>query len=241
MELTCIIIDDEPHTISELEVALLKQSGIKLLKSFSGSAAALIFLKQRKKVDIIFCDINLPGLNGIQAAKLLLPYCDFLIYVTAHSEHALEAFGVHAHGYLLKPVNEVELLSKLADLIRMRNQLGKKHEEEYLYIKGEHKRDIIKLLPSEVVYVQAMSNYISIHKKGTDIHVLYMSLRDMNNTLLPFGCFVRISRSIIVNLNYLVACDSHIVTLENGLKFNIGETYHDFFHLFMRKHVAKEE
>ena len=240
MCVTCIIIDDEPHTIANLKETLYKQKSIHILKSFSGSATALTFLKVHKKVDIIFCDIILPGLNGIQAAKLLQPYCDFLIYVTAHPEYALEAFRVNAQGYLLKPVNEHELLNLLAEVNRLQNLKGKHPNEDYLYLKGDHKRDIIKLCPADIMYVQAMSNYISIYKRTNNIHILYMSLTKMNTMLAPFGHFIRISRSILINLDYLISCTRNRVTMEQNLELIIGETYQNTFHNFMRKRMVSK-
>lgn len=236
MELTCIIIDDEPYTIAELKDELNKQAGIRLLRSFSGVAASLAFL-ERQRVDIIFCDINLPGLNGIQAAKLLRPYCDFLIYVTGHAEYALEAFGVHAQGYLLKPIIGTEIKEKLAEINRLRNQVGEQqHEEEPLYLKGDHKWDVVKILPSDILYVEAKSNYISIHTES-DIRTFYMSMRDINGILSPFGRFIRISRSIIINADYMQKCENNMVIMEDCQSFKIGGTYKNTFLDFMRKRM----
>src|SRR5690606_25366382 len=119
MPFTCIVIDDEPHAILELSELIEENSNLKLQKAFSNVFDAQKYLATEGSVDIVFSDIEMPDLSGLQAAQSLTSYCRFLVFVTAYRNHALQAFAEKCSGYLLKPVGSEEFV----DLInRFRQQ-----------------------------------------------------------------------------------------------------------------------
>lgn len=234
MDISSIIIDDEPHAIAELSDIIGSVPGISLVAHFESVASAVVFLEDQKQVDVIFCDINMPGLNGIQAAKLLHRYCDSLIYVTAYREYALDAFGVHASGYLLKPVSQQALIDKVAELIEQRNKRQRERNDEVIFIKGNQKNSFIKINLNEIIYIEAMLNYISINTRQ-DKYITYMGLKDVDEQFRKYDHFQRISRSVIVNIDEIKMVDGNTIRLTGDNSFTIGDSYRSAFHAYMRK------
>lgn len=234
MEICSIIIDDEPHAISELEDMIKITPGIGLLGSFYNVNDAVEFLSESHHVDIIFSDIDMPLINGISAANILKTYCDYLIYVTAHRNFAIDAFGVNAAGYLLKPVSMEAFVTKIAEITLDIRNPKRDDDQNLIFIKGSHKNAFIKLTLSDIVRIEAMLNYVKIYTlKGDEI--TYVGLKKLEDLLKKKANFFRISKSSIINLNFMDRVDGHVVKLNDGGAFTIGEKYRDAFHEFLRK------
>lgn len=234
MEIYSIIIDDEPHAISELEDMIKRTPGISLLASFYNVDDALKFLSEGHNVDIIFSDIDMPIINGISAAKILKTYCDYLIYVTAHRDFAIDAFGVNAAGYLLKPVSTNTFITKIAEIASNIKKTKLNNDQDIIFIKGGHKNAFIKLDLSSVIYIEAMLNYVKLHTKNGD-EITYSSLKKIEDLLKYKGNFFRISKSCVINLDFMDRVDGNLIKMNDGEAFNIGEKYRDAFHEFLRK------
>ncbi|WP_156305641.1 LytR/AlgR family response regulator transcription factor [Sphingobacterium endophyticum] len=235
MELTCIIIDDEFHAQIELKDALEKVPSISVNGSFENISNALNFLEDGD-IDIIFCDINLPDLNGLEAARLLQLNCKYLIYVTAHREYALDAFGAHADGYLLKPISQRALLDKIAHIIEVQKVVPTNAHgvENFVFVKGNSKNSFIKLDLNKVVFIEAMLNYVKIWLEGS-FHITYSTLKSMERKLDGSASFIRISKSIIINSSHINEVDGMIVRMTDGNKFSIGDSYKSAFVTFLNK------
>ncbi|TKC00049.1 LytR/AlgR family response regulator transcription factor [Pedobacter cryotolerans] len=234
MEIRCIIIDDEPHAISELEDLIMRTPGIGLLGSFYNVNDAVRFLNEGQIVDIIFSDIDMPLINGIAAAKILKAYCSNLIYVTAHRNFAIEAFAVNAIGYLLKPVGIEAFVSKISEItLSIRNIKGNSNQD-LIFIKGSHKNAFIKLAFSDVIRIEAMLNYVKIFTQKGD-EITYVGLKKLEDILKKKCNFFRISKSSIINLDFMDRVDGNVIKMNDGGALNIGEKYRDAFHEFLRK------
>lgn len=239
--MTCIIIDDEPHAIDELSDLIVQVPHLSLQKSFSGAKEAIAYLHEAGHVDIIFSDISMANLNGIEAADLMSKFCHFLVYVTAYREYAPEAFGAKADGYLLKPVSYVDFCEKIEDLANKFQDITKlqKEDNQFLFIKGGQKSSYIKIKYSDIIYIEAMLNYIMIHTV-TGHEITYIGLKAMEDKLQNLDFFFRINKSIIISLHYLDRVDGNIARLlKNGLRFQIGEKYKSVFLEFLRKHTLR--
>ncbi|MBN8879820.1 MAG: response regulator transcription factor [Sphingobacteriales bacterium] len=233
MEISCIIIDDELHAIAELVDLIEKTPGIYLLNSFENIQAAVTYLADNKTVDIIFSDIEMNDIDGISAAKILHRYCDYLIYVTAHRNFALDAFGVNAAGFLVKPVSHQDLINQVA-IIADKIKKSASSSKDIIFIKGSSKNTFIKLDVKSIICVSALLNYVNIHTcKGAE--VTYIGLKAVAELLKKQDHFFRISKSVIINLNYVERVDGNLVRLINNNIFTIGEKYRSAFHDFLRK------
>ncbi|RZK43371.1 MAG: response regulator transcription factor [Pedobacter sp.] len=234
MEMSCIIIDDEPHAVSELAELIGLCPGVFVVECFSTVNQALQFFALGEIVDVIFSDIEMPGVDGISAASLLQGYCRELVFVTAHKGHALDAFGVGASGYLLKPVGMADVVAKISHL-SMRRGIGYQGQgEAIVFIKGDRKHSFFKLVYKEVIFIQAMLNYVKIVTvEGPKM--TYSGMKDMEELLRTKPYFFRISKSVIVNMDFVVRVEGNGVYLSNDTSVVIGETYRKGFRDFLRK------
>jgi two-component system LytT family response regulator len=240
MIMSCIVIDDEPHAVDELSNLIAQVPNLNLLSTFSDARHAIAYLQETGHVDIIFSDISMAVLNGIEAADIMNNYCYFLVYVTAHREYAPEAFGAKADGYLLKPVTYMSFTQKIEDLSNRFQDIIKlqRDENQFLFIKGGQKSSYIKIKYSDIIYIEAMLNYIMIHTT-TGHEITYIGLKAMEDRLQIMDVFFRINKSIIISLNYLDRVDGNIARMANGTSYQIGEKYKSVFLEFLKKHTLK--
>jgi two-component system LytT family response regulator len=240
MIMSCIVIDDEPHAIDELSELIAQVPHLNLVESFSDARQAIAYLQEAEHIDIIFSDISMAVLNGIEAAEILNNYCHFLVYVTAHRSFAPEAFQAKADGYLLKPVSYISFTQKVEDLSLKYQDIIKlqRDEQQFLFIKGGQKSSYIKIKYSDIVYIEAMLNYIMIHTT-TGHEITYIGLKAMEDKLTVMDIFFRINKSIIISLNHLDRVDGNITRLSNGESYQIGDKYKGVFLDFLKKHTLK--
>lgn len=236
MELKCIIIDDEPHALSELEDLVECCPHLTSTGSFRDVGPALSFLQDYGAVEIIFSDIHMSSMNGIDSARLLKRYCRFLVFVTAHREYAFEAFGVSAAGYLVKPVSRAVFLEKVNELIEQTNSHGGPAEtnENILFVKGGSKNNFTKINVNEIVFIEGLLNYVIIHT-ANNRQITYMGMKEIIKKLEHKGAFIRVNKSIIVSVNHISHIDGNMVHLSNKNFYAIGNMYKSAFHEFIAK------
>jgi len=235
MELSCIIIDDEEHAISEAQDLIEITPGLKLTRSFGNVTDAINFLREFGEVDIIFSDISMPNIDGIEAGKILNAYCSFLIYITAHRHYTEDAFGVWASGYLLKPLSRSKFIKEIDQVFAKKNKIIRLDEiDNILFVKGSHKNSFIRIEYNNIIYISSMLNYVNI----STIHgmkVTYMGLKSIEKKLANKNKFFRISKTKIISLDYLDHIDGNRAYLTDGQHFDIGAGYRDAFLDFMQR------
>ncbi|MFD2286313.1 response regulator [Pedobacter petrophilus] len=241
MKLTSVVIDDEPHAAEELELLIGRTPGIENKRTFNDVASAIEYLDDFGKVDIIFCDISMPEINGLDAGEILNRQCKFLIYVTAYREYALEAFGVNAAGYLLKPLSQSTFIKKIEG-IRERVTLKDRAEiqDGYILAKGSNKNSFTKIQTIEIVYIEALLNYVKIHTTK-DFFITYVSLKDVEEMLGTKKGFVRISRSVIISMRYLEKVEGNVLKLHSAPDFTVGETFRSDFYALLKRHSINRD
>ncbi|MCZ4222920.1 LytR/AlgR family response regulator transcription factor [Pedobacter rhodius] len=239
MKLFSIVIDDEPHAANELETLLERTPGIENLQSFNDVESAITFLNTRGKIDVIFSDIMMPGINGIVAAELFRSHCDFLIFVTAHRDFALQAFDAMAAGYLMKPLRQEALLKQIAEISRKRIKPSEPaaKEGEFIMIKGSNKNSFTKVVFKDIIYIEAMLNYVKITTvRGSEL--TYIGLKSIEESLNGKKNFLRISRSVIISLDHLDRVDGNTVRMGDKTNFTVGESYRNAFYAFLRSQAV---
>lgn len=228
--MNCVVVDDEPMALELIESYILKTDSLNLAASFINPFKALNYLANHK-IDLIFLDINMPELSGIQLLKSL-PYQPEVIFTTAYSEYGAESYEYNAVDYLLKPI-------KYDRFMRAINKLSKsKHlpaaetsnnslsiSQNILFIKSGTR--IHKLLIDEIYFIEAQGNYVYIYSKNKKT----MALASMSEIIkdLPASDFMRIHKSYIVALKYIDIIERHQVLI-NDITIPIGVTYREFFH-----------
>lgn len=202
LQITCIIIDDEPMALNLVESYVEKTPFLVLKKKFNSAIEALEFLKF-ESVDLLFLDIQMPDLTGIEFSKML-PKDTRVIFTTAFDQYALDGFKVDALDYLLKPFDYPEFLVavnkafKWFALLRDKEHVTNSDAIEFLFVKSEYKQLRIKL--RDVLYFEGLKDYVKIWLKDNPKPILtLMSLKSLEEELSETQ-FMRVHKSFIVSL-----------------------------------------
>ncbi|MCU0445026.1 MAG: LytTR family DNA-binding domain-containing protein [Microscillaceae bacterium] len=228
----CIIIDDEPLALDILEDYIQKIPYLKLVKKCGSALEALECLK-RESVQLIFLDIQMPDLTGIQFMKAL-PKMPDVIFTTAYSDYAIEGFNLNAVDYLLKPISFdrfLQAVNKYYD--RIYNQQNNTSTEEateedgdkFIFVKTEYK--IVKVNLKDVLYIEGLKDYIRIVLPQSQLLTL-QSMKYMESTL-PNKMFVRVHKSYIVSIRHLETIERNKIKVRDKW-IPIGNTYRDGFY-----------
>lgn len=195
--MNCIIIDDEYPSIQELSYFITNFSSIRLLEAFDDSLKALEYV-QKHSVDVIFLDINMPKLDGMAFSRVIntLAVKPLLVFITAYSEYALEAFEVAAFDYILKPYSESRIISTLQ---RLENYTAKCCNGKITLWKNS-KMSVLNT--SDILYCEAHEHEVHVHTK--DDHFIVTSSISEFHKKLPQDVFFRCHRSYIVNIDKII-------------------------------------
>jgi DNA-binding LytR/AlgR family response regulator len=223
----CIAIDDEPFALELITGYIKKTPFLELAGGFTNPLKAMSFL-MNNHIDLIFLDINMPELSGIQLLKSLsnLPK---VVFTTAYSEYGAESYDYNAVDYLLKPVKYERFLkavNKVIDVLSKENFKNEKirEHEDFLYIKSG--TQTIKVGVDEILYIEGAGNYVTFFTLNKKI----MSLFTMNEILrlLPSDLFVRVHKSYIISIKHIDAIEKSRVII-NKESIPIGITYREHF------------
>lgn len=225
-EFTCIIVDDEPPAIRLLEKYVDKVPFLKLEKTFTKSLQALSFLESNS-VDLIFLDIQMPEITGIQLSKIINKKVQ-IIFTTAYPEFALESYDVSAIDYLLKPIEferfyqaVKKVLPKEANVV-----LKNSNEKEYIFFKTDGKNKFTKVFLNDILFVQGLKNYVAIQQEDSEI-ITYNTLKNLKE-MLPEQNFIQIHKSYIVSIKHIDSIENDAVWIQ-GKQLPIGNTYRKNF------------
>lgn len=228
----CVVIDDEPFALDLIKDYIQRTPFLELTQFFSNPFKALDYLN-REKVDIIFLDINMPELSGIQLIRALQSP-PMVVFTTAYPEFAAESYEYNAVDYLVKPVKYERFLKAVS---KASGQIGsdkQSHQTEAPIVNGQSNEPLfvksgsqqVKVMPSEILYVEAAGNYMCFHTRDRKV----MSLLTMKDVLemLPADDFMRIHKSFIISLKHLDAIERHDVVVGRK-QIPIGITYREHF------------
>ena len=229
----CIAIDDEPLALRQIAGYIDKTPFLALAEKFENALDAISFL-QANEVDLMYVDINMPDLSGMDFVKSLNDP-PRVIFTTAYSEHALEGFRVDAIDYLLKPISYVDFLKaseKAKERIKPKGSTPTKVEsdEKFLFIKSEYK--ILRLNLSDIKYIESMREYLRIHLENQPPVMTLMSMKKMERSL-PASDFMRVHRSYIVNLQRVSIIERNRIVFDKNVYIPISDQYKETFQKYL--------
>jgi DNA-binding LytR/AlgR family response regulator len=227
MNLSCIIIDDEPDAIHLVEL-LIKQCTTWALKAKCYDALeALAFLKMNQ-VDFIFLDINIPKLTGMELAALLPPRTK-IVFTTAYSEYAVESYSFQTIDYLLKPITLKRFLASVEKIERHFLKPGTEYLSnaeqgpEFFFVKSG--KTLRKILLKDILYFEGEKDYVRL-ATGQEQMLIYRRLKDMEEQLKP--PFIRVHNSYIINYEQLSKIeDNHIYIADKRIP--VSEKFRERF------------
>lgn len=252
MILKCIAVDDEPLALDILEDYISKVPFLQLIKRTENAIEALQ-LVQAGGIDLVFLDIQMPDLTGIQFLKIATGKSNYIL-TTAYSQYALESYDLNVSDYLLKPI-AFDRFYKAVE--KVHNQLLKSEVaapvaapvvapapvaaanshngtvQDFIFVKTEHKIQKIQL--DDILYIEGLKDYISIYTK-TERIITLQNMKKMEETL-PKGDFIRVHKSYIIALDKIESIERSRILIA-GKTIPIGDTYRDeFFKLIDGKNI----
>ena len=224
-------IDDEPLALQQIVAYIGKVPFLELAAQCQSALEAKAFLEQ-DTVDAIFCDINMPDLNGMEFVKsLAVP--PLIVFTTAYSEYAVEGFRVNAVDYLLKPFGLQDFqraANRLLSLTSHLSSLTSHLENDVVFLKTEYR--VVKVSISDIRYVEAMSEYLKVHLESDKKPIItLLSMKKMEERLPDY--FMRIHRSYIVNLKMIQEVNKNRIIMDADTYLPIGDMYKDTFQAYL--------
>ncbi len=224
----CIAIDDEPLALKQLE-SYISKVGFLELEAACNSAVDASKVLASQPADVLFCDINMPDLDGMSFVKSLASQ-PMVVFTTAYSEYAVESFKVDAVDYLLKPFgfNDFE---KAALKVKRLYDLENKEEvtlldyDDSVYIKTDYKT--VRVEVSSIIYIEGMSEYVKIITEDQKDPVIALLRMKKMEGKLPGNRFMRVHKSFIINLSKISQVSKGHVRMQDGSSIPIGESYRD--------------
>lgn len=239
--MNCIVIDDEPLARQGMQMHIANMPSLTLLGSFSNPLDATPLL-QKNTIDLIFLDINMPEISGLDFVKTLVK-SPMIIFATAYPQYALDSYELDAIDYLVKPIRFerfVKAVNKAQNYYDLLQKDSDKSEieqisDDFVYIKADRK--YYKLAFKDILYIEGLKDYVILHTLERKV-VTAMNLKTIFDQL-PVSLFCRISKSYIVNTMHIVSCDNFVVYLDK-IELPIGQNFKDdFFRIFIDDKIIK--
>jgi DNA-binding LytR/AlgR family response regulator len=231
----CIAIDDEPLALKQIAGYIKKTPFLELVGQYE-SALKTIEALENSRVDLMYVDINMPDLSGMDFVKTL-ENPPMVVFVTAYSEYALEGFRANAIDYLLKPISSADFLksaNKVRSLIDTRHYLSDeiKSNKDFLFIKSDYK--LLRINFDDIKYIEGMSEYIRIHLTNSKPVMTLMSMKSVED-ILPSDRFMRVHRSYIVNLTKISVVERNRIIFDGNVYIPVSEQYKKIFQSYIDK------
>ena len=233
----CIIVDDEPLARDGIKLHVNEIPWLSIAGEFGNAIKAAEFLNTENTVSLIFLDIEMPGLNGIEFLKTV-PTSALVILTTAYPQYALDAFELDVIDYLLKPIKFERFfksVNKAREILLLQQNISSpvtNPDDNDIYIKSERK--FVKLKYEEIRFIKGLKDYVILNtSKGK--HMTAMNIKTILSKL-PKENFARISKSYIINTSYVTSIDVDSVYLDNET-LPLGNTYKE---AFLQNHIASK-
>ena len=225
----CLVVDDEPLALDILEDYISKVPFLTLVKTTT-SAIEGLSLVQSDSVDLVFLDVQMPELTGIQFLKIINGKCD-VILTTAYSQYALDGYELDVVDYLLKPI-AFDRFYKAAQKVLQNNGNGHTtpqvlpsvNTHDFIFVKTEHK--IQKIYLDDILFIEGLKDYISIFTK-TERIITLQNMKKMEESL-PAKSFIRVHKSYIVAIGKIESIERSRIQIGEKI-IPIGDTYREYF------------
>lgn len=229
MKLKCALVDDEPLALGLLESYVRKTDFLTLEGSYSSAVQAMSQLGEHP-VDLLFLDIQMPELNGLEYSRMVPPTTR-IVFTTAFQQYALDGYRVNALDYLLKPISYTDFLQAANRALQWFERSGQTpKEKESIFIKSDYK--LIQIELRRILYIEGLKDYIKIYEEGEPKPILsLMSMKAMEE-MLPASRFIRVHRSFIVQKEKIRVIDRGRIVFGKSY-IPISDSYKQAFQEFI--------
>lgn len=219
--LKAIAIDDEPFALEVIKAHAKKVSFMELKETFVSAKEALEYLK-KNAINLVFLDINMPDISGLDFSQLL-PNDTSVIFTTAYSQYAVDAFNLNAVDYLTKPIEFTRFMKACQKAYEIAQKAkGEIVETPYLFVKDGY--DLVRIVLDDLLYVQSDGNYLTFKEKTRKTLTRMTMIEAIES--LPKNKFMRVHKSYLINLNHVLKVERHQVNVTDDTFVPIAASYH---------------
>jgi DNA-binding LytR/AlgR family response regulator len=237
--LKCIAVDDEPLALKLVETFIDQTPFLQLSCSCDNAVEALSLIRE-KQPDIVFLDINMPNLTGMELARLLQDQpgpIPKIIFTTAYNHYAIEGYRVNAVDYLLKPFSYEEFLRAANKVLQLTEEAANHiqtvtGDDEFIFLKVEYQWVRISL--KDILYIESLKDYVKVHLDDAQKSVLSLISLKALEEKLPSSKFMRVHRSFIVSLDKINAITKNSILI-GKTEITVGEQYKETFKTIVDK------
>lgn len=231
MNLTCAIVDDEPLALGLLESYVRKTPFLQLAGTYSSAVQAMHELPG-KHIDLLFLDIQMPELNGLEFSRMI-PSGTRIVFTTAFEQYAIDGYKVNALDYLLKPISYADFLQAAHKAVQWFELLQQPKEEiQSIFVKSDYK--LVQIELNKILYIEGLKDYIKIYEENNPKPILsLMSMKAMEE-LLPASGFIRVHRSFIVRKDKIRTIDRGRIVFGKAY-IPISDSYKQSFQEFLEQ------
>lgn len=234
--MTCAIIDDEPLAAELLASYAHKTTFLDLVGTYNSAIEAMKVIRTNP-VDLLFLDIQMPELSGLEFATILSPKT-MIVFTTAFDSYAVESYKVNTVDYLLKPISYEAFLhsaNKALQLSETQDALsGVKGEDRFLYVKSEYK--FVRIMFDDIVYIEGLNDYVKIRLSSSQKSVSCLMNMKTLEDYLPQPEFLRVHRSYIVNMGKVDVVD-HLRLILGDMVIPVSDSYKDAVMQYVASHT----
>jgi DNA-binding LytR/AlgR family response regulator len=234
MTITCSIIDDEPLAASLLESYVKKTPYLTLRGTYNSAITAMRDLRDNP-VQLLFLDIQMPELSGVEFAKIL-PKDTKVIFTTAFNQYAIEGYKVNALDYLLKPISYQDFLlstDKAMEWFSSQNKQNLYNEDRFMFVKSDYK--LIRVCLDDIIFVEGLKDYVRIYMRSGEKIMSLMSMKKLEENL-PQPEFLRVHRSWIVHMPEVTTIDRFRIVF-GDLFIPISDNYKEQVQTYLDNHT----
>lgn len=228
MNLNCAIVDDEPLALELLESYVKKTPFLTLMGKFSSAVQAMKELPSLN-IDLLFLDIQMPELNGLEFSKMVDSHAR-IVFTTAFNQYAIDSYRVNALDYLLKPISYIDFLQSANKAVQWFELTNKTEDIDTIFVKSDYK--LVQVELKKILYVEGLKDYIKIYTEDNPKPILsLMSMKSMTE-LLPSNRFMRVHRSFIVQKDKIKIIDRGRIVFGKTY-IPVSDSYKQIFQSFL--------
>ncbi|MDO4228388.1 MAG: LytTR family DNA-binding domain-containing protein [Capnocytophaga sp.] len=233
MNLSCLVVDDEPMALNLIESYVLKTPFLSLKGKFSNAIDVLQFFHNTSEtIDLVFLDIQMPELTGLDLSRKI-PTTTKIVFTTAFDQYALEGYKVNSIGYLLKPFSYSEFLeaAEKAQKISSPTSVENTQSADYMFVKSDYKQ--LKIKYDDIIYIEGLKDYVKIYLTTQSAPVLTLLTLKKLTEQLPSDKFMRVHRSFIVALNKVQEVERNQIIFGKQ-RITIADQHREAFDEFLK-------
>ncbi|WP_212003777.1 LytTR family DNA-binding domain-containing protein [Chitinophaga sp. HK235] len=226
MMIRCIIVDDEAHAIELLSMHIEQTSFLELVDTATSPVKALQLVFEQK-IDVVFLDVQMPEMSGIEFMQLLNGRCK-VILVTAYKDYAIQGFDNDVVDYLLKPVTFPRFLKSTRKLLDMRRNV-EEPGNDYIFVSADSKGKLLRINIEDIIYVEGQRQYVCFFTREGRKYLSRLTLKELE-ARLPVGKFIRVHKSFVLAIQYITMIHHNVVYMAHTKEMiPIGSSYREAF------------